>query len=453
MAGRLLGRIVIVGVLVSWCSSARFGYGEEAPANADANADVNMELAQQLEKLGASVQELGTGMQQMKEGVEQLGSALRVTTVREHSKIGVFGELRAEALWSSARPIIPGAPLFLAPGPVAGFDQDTFDVHAKSTLLGAGFQGPTVGCFETGGLVLAALYSETVVTDIYGLLPLQAYGEIKNEHVRFAAGLQFDVFNPVIPTMVNFDTLWASGNTGAYRGQFRIERFLYPTCESQVTIQGAIGEALPTTIVNRRAVTGAVLSEDNGLPNFEGRLALGLGPLEGEGTAARRPFEVGVSGLVGEVRSTELLALVPPRRVVADVWGVGVDGRWRINERWGVQGELFRGETLGTYLGGVAQTVNAVTLTGIRSTGGWGEAYCYIHPCIHLHAGYGVDDPQDTDVSVGQIVFNETLFGTVFFELTESLRLGLEVSRRETLYRALPDNDGLLVHTQVQWSF
>jgi hypothetical protein len=407
-----------------------------------------MGLEAQVEQLGASVEQLGAGMEEMKTGVEELGKALRVTTLREYSKIALFGELRGETLWSEARPVIAGAPLFLSPGSVAGFDQDSFDVHGKSTLLGAGFEGPEVGCYQTGGLFLAALYSETVVQDIYGILPLLAYGEVKNEDCRFAAGLQFDVFNPANPTMVNFMTTWASGNTGAYRGQFRVEKYYYPSCESQLTLQGAISEALPTTIVNRR-VLGLVLSEDNGIPNFEGRIAYGIGPLVGEGSAARRPIEVGVSGLVGEIRST----LLPATRVVADVWGVGVDGRWEVTDRFGFQGELFRGETLGTYLGGVAQTVNTLTLQGIQSHGGWGEVYVYLCPCVHVHFGYGLDDPKNSDLAPGQIEYNETLYGTAFWEVAESLRLGLEISRRETDYLALPDNNGILVHTQVQWSF
>ena len=55
-----------------------------------------------------------------------------------------------------------------------------------------------------------------------------------------------------------------------------------------------------------------------------------------------------------------------------------MDGRWKITDWYGVQGEVFTGETLGTYLGGVGQTVNTVTLEGIQASGGWGEFYVYL---------------------------------------------------------------------------
>ncbi len=54
---------------------------------------------------------------------------------------------------------------------------------------------------------------------------------------RFAAGLQFDVFSPGIPTVLPFSALAASGNAGnSFRGQLRLERFLYPSNDSQWTL-------------------------------------------------------------------------------------------------------------------------------------------------------------------------------------------------------------------------
>ena len=49
------------------------------------------------------------------------------------------------------------------------------------------------------------------------------------------------------------------------------------------------------------------------------RVAFASGLLEGEGLDARRPLEFGVSGVVGQMRTTSM----PTGRVVADVWGLG----------------------------------------------------------------------------------------------------------------------------------
>jgi hypothetical protein len=293
-------------------------------------------------------------------------------------------------------------------------------------------------------MVVALFYNDAVIIDQYGLLPLQAFGELRNEDWRFAAGLQFDVFSPGLPTVLPFSALSGSGNSGnAFRGQIRIERFLQPADNKQWTIQAALSEPIAATIDPTFRI-----SEDNGWPNVEGRIALGLGCIEGVGPAAQRPFELGVSGVAGQIRNTTPVAT----QVVADVWGVGADFRWRINDRFGVAGEVFTGETLGTYNAGILQDVNTVTFNGIRSSGGWIESYVYWNPCLHTHLGYGIDDPNDGDVAAGGRLKNETYYANVLWDLNPTFRIGLEFAWRETEYRLLP-NEGAGVHTQFQWTF
>jgi hypothetical protein len=308
-----------------------------------------------------------------------------------------------------------------------------------------------MGSWQSGGTVLAMFYNDNVIADQYGFLPLLAWGELKNDRWRFAAGLQFDVFNPGAPTVLPFSALCGSGNSGnSFRGQVRVERFLNPSESVQWTIQTALSEPIATTI---DPVFG--LSEDNGWPNVEGRVAIGLGAVGPDGL---RPFELGVSGVVGQLRTT----LPQPRgRVVADVWGLGADFRWRINDLFGVAGEFYTGQTLGTYSGGVLQNINAdsvtpanSTLQGIRSTGGWLETFVYWTPCLHSHVGLGIDDPLDRDVSITQRTQNSTLFANAIWDVNQAFRVAFEFTWRETAYKLRRrDNEGAGFHTQFQWSF
>ena len=99
-------------------------------------------------------------------------------------------------LFNTARPIAAGTPFFLTPDSLTGLDQTTFDLHARQSTIGAAFTGPQMGGFQSGGLVMAMFYNDAVIVDQYGFLPLQAYGELRNQDWRFAAGLQFDIFAP-----------------------------------------------------------------------------------------------------------------------------------------------------------------------------------------------------------------------------------------------------------------
>jgi hypothetical protein len=378
--------------------------------------------------------------------VEVLGKNLTVVTGNPDFKLVLGGVISADFLFNSARPVAPGIPFFLTPGPVPGFRQQTFDANARQTTLFALVSGPRLGSFETGGVIVFLLYNDALIVDRYGFLPIQAFGQLKNDDWRFAAGLQFDIFNPLNPTMLPYSLLAGSGNAGeGFPGQVRVERYLRPADGTQVTLTVGLSEPIPTTVnPNLR------ISEDNGWPTVEGRAALALGPLVGEGLLARRPFEWGVSGVVGQIRTTD-----PGRRqVVADVWGAGSDLRWRITDRFGIQGEVFMGQTLGMYTAGILQNINPLTLQGIHAAGGWAEVYYYLCPeKLHTHIGYGIDDPLDRDLAPLQPVRNRTVFANLIWDVTKYFRIGGEVTFRKTAYTVVGNNDGVGFHMQAQWKF
>jgi hypothetical protein len=365
----------------------------------------------------------------------------RVNNINPAWGLKIGGTISLDALYNSSRPIAPGTPFFLAPQ--GQFEEDTFDIHARETSIYLAADGPQIGCYKAGGLIMFALYNDSITVDRYGFLPYQAFGELKNEDWRFAGGLQMDIFAPVLPTVLPFSFLAASGNAGLYRGQLRAERFYHPSRNEQITLTVGISDANPTIINND------ILTEDAGWPNVEARAAWAVGALQQVGLAAVRPFEVGVSGFVGEIRSTEIAV----NQVIDNTWGLAGDFRWRVNSKWGFQGEIFTGQGLGTYGGGILQTVNSVTFESIEATGGWGEVYYYCHPCVHTHMGYGIDNPNDADLAPTQVSRNDTIFGNVIWDVTQSFRLASELTYRTTDYLALPDNEGFGFHWQMQWKF
>src|SRR5262249_25838234 len=208
--------------------------------------------------------------------------------------------LTAHFYYNHARPLAPGIPFFLTPRSPFGFSQDTFDANARQTTLFGLVTGPKICDFESGGLVLFCLYNDALIVDRYGVLPVQAYVQLKNDDWRFAAGLQFNVFNPVNPTMLTFSFLGGSGNARAgVPGQARAERYSRPADDAQIRMTVALSDTISTTVN-----TALRVSEDNGWPDVEAHASLALGPLQGEGLEAKRAFEAGVSGLVGQIRTT-----------------------------------------------------------------------------------------------------------------------------------------------------
>ena len=72
------------------------------------------------------------------------------------------------------------------------------------------------------------LYGSSIIQDQYGILPLRAFGYLRNDNWQFAAGLQQDIFNPLNPTVLPFTVLTAAGNTGLF-AQSRSDRTLFPS--------------------------------------------------------------------------------------------------------------------------------------------------------------------------------------------------------------------------------
>ena len=345
-------------------------------------------------------------------------------------------------LFSGARPVAPGIPFYLTPASPFGFNEATFDAHARQTTLFAAVSGPDVGDFKAGGLALAVLFNDALIVDRYGFLPVLAYGELKNEDWRFAGGLQIDIFAPLLPTVLPFSYLAASGNAGVYRGQLRAEHFVHPSQDEEWTFTAGLSDPIATTVNNE------TLSEDNGWPNVELRAAYGVGQKMKAGFTDVRQFEVGISAVVGQLRTT-----MGPMRVVADVWGIAGDFYWRFTDNLGITGEVQTGEALGTYGAAIFQNVNAITFQPVHVTGGWLEAYDYITPCLHAHVGFGIDDPLDSDLAPAQIAANRTIFANLIWDVTKSFRLAGELDFRKTNYFIFPDNQGTGFEFQMQWKF
>ena len=138
---------------------------------------------------------------------------------------------------------------------------------------------------------------------------------------------------------------------------------------------------------------------------------------------------------------------------MTDVWGLSADFRWKMTDCFGVMGEVYTGQTLGDYNGGILQNTNTVTLEGIRSSGGWLEGFLYWTPCLHSHIGYGIDDPIDRDVAATGRICNSTYYSNLLWDVNQTFRVGFEFTWRETDYNTVPDNEAAGFHTQFQWAF
>ncbi len=367
-----------------------------------------------------------------------------VSTLGSNFNLRVFGSLTGEMVFADARPVLPSGIVLITPD--LGQDTEVAEVHAKSSSLGIAFGGPKVGGFQMSGTLLSYLYGQTFQEDKYGLYIVRAFVDLKSEHVRFAFGFNGDLINPRAPTTINFNQANGAGNLGFFRGQFLVETNVWASQESQLTAQFALSDPVTTSFADFNQPPLNLL-EETGWPNIEGRVMIGLGrkpSLPG----LPRPFELGVSGLVGQLRRTDL-----PTNHIHDVWAFGTDFHIGLTDAVGLNGEFFTGQSIGNYNAGIF-LIDNLRFDPVRSTGGWVEAYANWSSRWHSHFGYGTDDPIDDTLSAGQPTRNQLFFANILCDVTENLEVGFELSHWETSYTApVPDNDAVVYHTRVRLKF
>lgn len=348
-----------------------------------------------------------------------------------------YGILWANWVEESGRTTPGNYPLYVS-RPQPGANTDTY-VDVRSTRLGMEVVGPRVpalDCAVSGGKVEIDFQRQIDVENKPSLLLRHAYVEVKNEDFRLLAGQTWDIVSPLNPGVLFYSVGWDGGNIGYRRTQFRAERYMAMSDCVFLTAQGSIN----TDAVADTSFTGGTALADS-WPMLEGRLALMLGE-RGPGCL---PWEFGVSSHVGDLTYYASAGTANPLTldITGDhrrTWSLNTDVRMPITSRFGVQGELFIGENLGSLLGGIGQSVDVVGFTGVRpsgseigSRGGWIDIWYDWTPRLHSHTGYSIDDPYDQDVTSGRI-YNAFYFANISYDLTAKFMVGFEYSFWRTIW-------------------
>jgi hypothetical protein len=330
-------------------------------------------------------------------------------------------------------------------------DDHEFVVDARNTRLGMDISGPKIPCFNcaaSGGKIEIDFQQNIVSTENRPTPQLRhAYWEVKNEEFRLLVGETWDVISPLMPGTVLYSVGWDGGDIGFRRTQFRYERYHACSDVSLVTMQASL---------NQTVFEEASVRFPSELPNWpiaEMRAAVTLGDRSANGL----PVTFGVSGHIGEEENdvvTGTPAVVVLRDVHRRTWSFNADFRWPITHRLGVQAEVFTGENLGAFLGGIGQGIDLTTLNPIRSNGGWIDVWYDWTPRLHSHAGYSIDDPNDHDVvTVGERKYNSFYFGNIVYDITKNFTTGLEVSSWRTLYVGLAAGDSVRCEYMMKYAF
>lgn len=323
--------------------------------------------------------------------------------------------------------------------------EDAFAIDARRSRLGFDITGPDIPlfhCASSSGRVEIDFEGEFVLENKGSVLLRHAYWQVKDEDFLFLFGQTSDIISPLVPGTLNYSVQWNAGNIGYRRAQFRAERYYNVSDRLLITAQGSLNQDIVTDFTAEPGVR----RESANWPVIQGRLAATLGP-RGEHCL---PAVVGVSSHIGETGFDFLsagpppLSLPPEQNFRAITWSINGDVRIPFTPYFGFQGEVFTGENLSAFLGGIGQGVCGCLRGPVASTGGWMELWYDWNPRLHSHVGYNIDNPRDEDMLFGRSL-NSAVFANIVYDLTPKLNMGFEVSHWRTEYMEtrgglIPDN-------------
>ncbi len=313
--------------------------------------------------------------------------------------------------------------------PQTSDEDQQFNMTHKESRMGMKVAADRYQGFDLAGNIEFDLYGNGSDVESKTEISLRhAFFTLQKDGFQLLAGQSWDIVSPLNPKTLNYNPLWACGNTGYRRPQLRLSYIAEPTEVSQLTLAAGffrtLGWDLSTTL---SLATGEVPNDDiddgtdAGIPSFQG------GVDYQHRFASGASLRVGASGLWDQLKAEGTLGTSETYQ------SQGVFGHFALSlPKVGVLGEVYTGQNLGKYFGAIA---NGNSIDGVDSKGGWGQVWFQIHPQVRLNAAAGMDDVNDEDVASANRTKNQAFVGSVLYSPVNPVTIGVEVSQWETEYQ------------------
>lgn len=444
-AACLLSAVLVVAVAGS--SGAASESDPSAPLGTSL-AKENAELKKRLKKLESEVEEI--------KKTSPLSSATGPRTAGETSAtrlpvwssfdIQLYGYLKLDAAYDSSQ-VETGNFAKWVEQENTKSDDDQFNMTANETRLGMLINGPE-GAMKASGRVEVDFF-EGGAENKARLMMRHAYMKLDWPGDRFniIAGQTSDVISPLVPSTVNYSVGWWTGNIGYRRPQVRLTKEYELDAQTDLRLEGALARTIGRDNVSLPGTADS--GEDAGFPTLQARVSVSR-PLLG----AAAPSTLGVSGHWGQ---EEYDITTGGGNKEFTTWSLNLDVTQPVNKWLSIKGELFTGEDLDAYLGGIGQGVTTEAgvnqFEEIGSKGGWIAAALGPWDRARFNVGVAMDDVERGNVNASDRTLNRSVFANMFYSLSKSVEWAVELSHWRTEYRGSGDADAVRAQTSLIYKF
>ncbi|MCP4221649.1 MAG: hypothetical protein GY765_43895 [bacterium] len=298
-----------------------------------------------------------------------------------------------------------------------GDSDGLFHATANQTRLGFNIKGIGFGKFKVSGKLEVDFYgggAGGAENKAYNYMR-HAFLKISNGTFSLIAGQTWDIINPLNPATLNYPVLWGAGNMGYRRPQLSVRQD-FKTGKNMFSIQAGIFRTIASDFDGDGIKDGVA----SGMPSFQGRISgkFALGE--------KSSLQLGVSGHYGKSKGI--------MEFTSD--SINVDLLLVLSPKFKIIGEFVTGKNLGTFLGGIAQSIGGMGVE-VETKAFYVNAVGALSKKLTLSVGFGMDDPDDAQLTIGQRAKNTTFFANMVYKFSKSLKAGFEVSNWETEYDSM----------------
>jgi len=360
-------------------------------------------------------------------------------------KITPYGYIKADASYDNSR-VNNGNYVAWVDPEASNNNDDEFNLTANQTRIGLKISGPDSDDLNVSGVI---------EVDFYGgnkdgasgnkSHPFMRHAYIKmdwpKERFNIIAGQTWDTISPLNPGTLNYSVAWWAGNIGYRRPQIRLTKSYDLGNDLDLKLEGALARNIGTdSNIKNDPFDTAESGQDSGQPMYQGRTSLTFPML------AYKPTTVGVSGHWGKEE-------FDTNNKKFDTWSLNLDINQPVNEWLTIKSELFRGENLNQFLGGIGQGINTTTFNEISTKGGWIAASIGPFDKWRFNTGFTMESVDRDDLNASDRNVNSSIFGNMIYSFNKNTDWGLEISRWRTDYKDAADADDLRVQSSFIYKF
>ncbi|HZO88319.1 MAG TPA: transglutaminase domain-containing protein [Chthonomonadaceae bacterium] len=403
------------------------------------------DLQQQIDELRRLVEEQRQEIAQLRQQVGPLpappAKPPTIPTVASRERVSVYGFLRLDTIWDSGATNNSQTPFFVqspsSPN-VTRAGNSVLTLHPRLTRLGLNFAAPPdtlKGYNITGKFEMDWQNGSGLTPESRPLLRIRhAYLQLQRGASSLLLGQTWDIISPLYPSPNDDTLMWNAGNLGDRRPQIR---YAYDPTTSPFNL--AFGVGLASAVDNQDLDTNGIRDgEDSGLPNVQMRLGW-----------KSRTASAGVWGHYAWETATKMVA----GQGSFPGYSIGLDLLWQPTARWDLRGELWTGQNLSDFRGGIGQGVNPTTGLPIRSSGGWVEAGFQPTRLYRIALGYTLDSPNVRDIPAGGRTRNDAIYLANRWRIGGNTSVGLNYLFWTTQYKGLATGTDHRLDAFVQHDF